>query len=191
MSRFARILFYSLLTAVILAGVAAIALIWEDEERPEYTQSLEGVGKFVPRSDRAQVPNISFVDGDGSHRTLAEFRGQIVVVNFWATWCAPCVRELPSLDRLQKRLKRKDVTVIALSLDRGGAQAVREFYDEVGIHNLEVYVDPSMDAQQAFAIPGLPTTVLIDREGRDRGRLVGPADWDTKEAKTLVLSADE
>lgn len=191
MSRIARILFVSLITLVILAGVAAIYLIWEDEDREQATQSLEGVDKFEARSDPVEVPNITFEDGEHGKRMLSEFRGQIVLINFWATWCAPCVRELPSLDRLQKRLKGKGVTVIALSLDRGGAQAVREFYDEVGIRHLGVYVDPTMDAQQAFAIPGLPTTVLIDREGRDRGRLIGPANWDSKDAKNLVLSADE
>jgi thiol-disulfide isomerase/thioredoxin len=112
------------------------------------------------------------------------------LVNFWATWCAPCIRELPSLDRLQKRLKHSGVKIIALSLDRGGVEAVTEFYAENGIHNLEVYVDPTMAAQQAFDIPGLPTTVLIDREGRDRGRLIGPADWDGDGAVDLVLSVN-
>jgi thiol-disulfide isomerase/thioredoxin len=189
MSRIARILVVSLIAAVVVAGLAAILLIWEEEA--EDTQSREGVGKFVESSDPSEAPEISFEDGERRKRTLADFRGQIVVVNFWATWCAPCVRELPSLDRLQKRLKRKGVTVIALSLDRDGVGAVKEFYAENGIRHLSVYVDTTMAAQQAFAIPGLPTTVLIDRQGRDRGRLIGPAEWDGKDAKALVLSVDE
>jgi thiol-disulfide isomerase/thioredoxin len=185
MSPNARILFASLIAAIILAGLAAIYMLWE--QGPDDAEALGGVDKFTARSGDAPAPEISFQDGEHAKRTLADFRGHIVVVNFWATWCAPCIRELPSLDRLQARLKDKGVTIIALSLDRGGVDAVKAFYAENGIHNLEVYVDKTMDAQQAFDIPGLPTTVLIDREGHDRGRLIGPADWDSKDASDLVL----
>jgi thiol-disulfide isomerase/thioredoxin len=182
-----RIVFITLVAAISLAGLAAIYLLWEQDDVD--VEPLGGVGKFVARSDAVPAPEISFQDGEWEKRTLADFRGQIVLVNFWATWCAPCIRELPSLDRLQKRLKHSGVKIIALSLDRGGVEAVTEFYADNGIHNLEVYVDPTMAAQQAFDIPGLPTTVLIDREGRDRGRLIGPADWDGEDAADLVLSA--
>jgi len=187
MSPNARILVASLIAAIIVAGLAAIYLTWEQEG--DDAGELGSVASFIARSDASPAPEISFQDGEHAKRTLADFHGQIVVVNFWATWCAPCIRELPSLDRLAARLKDKGVTIIALSLDRGGVDAVKAFYAENGIHNLEVFVDKTMDAQQKFDIPGLPTTVLIDREGHDRGRLIGPANWDTDAASDLVLSA--
>ena len=190
MSWITRTLFGSLLAAILLAGLAAIYLLWEQDDEEE-VGPLGSVEKFMAREDHAMAPQISFEDGERRKLTLVDFHGQIVLVNFWATWCAPCVRELPSLDRLQAQLKHSGVKIIALSLDRGGAPAVKRFYAENGIHNLDVFVDPTMAAQQAFDIPGLPTTVLIDREGHDRGRLIGPANWDGEEAADLVLSASD
>jgi thiol-disulfide isomerase/thioredoxin len=189
MTSSARILLATLIAAIVAAGLAAIYMLWEQGD--EDAEPLGSVHKFTARSDEAPVPEISFQDGEHRKLTLADFRGQVVLVNFWATWCTPCVRELPSLDRLQAQLKPSGVKIIALSLDRGGVDAVRAFYAENGIRNLDVYVDPTMDAQQAFDIPGLPTTVLIDRNGHDRGRLIGPADWTGKDAADLVLSASK
>ena len=183
-----RTVFRGLIAAILAAGLAAIYLLWEQAddgaERP-----LGGVENFAVRADGTAAPSISFQDGERRHLTLADFHGQIVLVNFWATWCAPCIRELPSLDRLQEKLKPSGVTIVALSIDRGGVDAVKEFFAENGIHHLGIYVDPTMAAQEAFDIPGLPTSVLIDRNGHDRGRLIGPADWDTTKAADLILSA--
>ncbi len=94
---------------------------------------------------------------------------------------------MPMLDRLQHQLENLGVVVVALSLDRGGPEAVREFYDEHGIEHLAVYVDPTMRAQGDLNTIGLPTTILIDRDGNDRGRIVGPAEWDDAAAVDLVL----
>ena len=190
MSWFTRTVFVSLVAAVVLAGLAAIYLLWEQGDADdEGAAPLAGVEKFMPSDNAAPAPPIAFEDGERRRLTLADFRGQIVLLNFWATWCAPCIRELPSLDRLQAQLKSSGVTIIALSLDRSGATAVKAFFAEHGIHNLGVYVDPTMDAQAALKIPGLPTTVLIDPAGHDRGRLIGPADWTSEAAAQLVLSA--
>jgi hypothetical protein len=96
---------------------------------------------------------------------------------------------MPTLDQLQAQLEPLGVVVIALSIDRGGPQVVRDFFDDHDIEHLGVYVDPTMRAQSDFNVIGLPTTILIDREGRDRGRIVGPAEWDDARAADLVLSA--
>jgi len=183
-----RTIFRGLVAAIVAAGLAAIYLLWEQADEGG-DAPLAGVEKFAARSDGAAAPSISFQDGERRHVTLADFKGQVVLVNFWATWCLPCIRELPSLDRLQARLKPSGVKIMALSLDRGGADAVKRFFADNGIHNLDVYVDPTMESQQAFKIPGLPTSVLIDRDGHDRGRLIGPADWSNAKAAELVLSA--
>lgn len=189
MNRNAYILFLSLAAAILVAGLAAIYMFWEQE--PDDMEPLGSIANFAATSEHATAPDISFEDGERHRRTLADFRGHVVVLNFWATWCGPCIRELPSLDRLQERLKDKGVTVLALSLDRGGVDAVKQFYAANGIHNLDVYVDTTLDAQETFSVPGLPTTVLIDAQGKDRGRLIGPADWNEDAAVELVLSAQK
>ena len=123
--------------------------------------------------------NVPFVDGEGRSRTLAEFRGEGVVLNLWATWCAPCVREMPQLDRLKGLLAGDGIRVLALSEDRGGAPLVKKFYDVNGIKNLEVLIDAGGNVLRDLRIRGLPTTVLIDAEGREVGRALGAAEWES------------
>lgn len=135
-------------------------------------------GGSAALSERRSVPEIQFQDGSGRARTLAEFRGKVVLLNLWATWCAPCREEMPSLDRLQTRLGGPDFEVVALSIDQQGVPAVRKFYDELGIKALQLYNDPSAQAGFKLATRGLPTTLIIDRTGREVGRRVGPAEWD-------------
>jgi thiol-disulfide isomerase/thioredoxin len=117
---------------------------------------------------------------------LSDFAGRVVLLNLWATWCAPCVREMPTLDRLQAELGGPDFEVVALSSDRAGAAAVEPFFRTHGLSRLGVYLDPQGEATRALGTRGLPTTVLIDREGREVGRLEGVAEWDSPEAKALI-----
>lgn len=124
------------------------------------------------------LPEIRFQGEDGRPLGLADFRGKVVLLNVWATWCVPCREEMPALDRLQQSLGGKDFEVVALSIDGGGLPAVRRFFDEVGIRSLKVYLDSSMQASGKLRIVGVPTTLLIDREGRERWRKTGPAQWD-------------
>jgi thiol-disulfide isomerase/thioredoxin len=126
------------------------------------------------------------VDENGQGRALSQLRGKVVLLNFWATWCLPCRREMPGLDRLQGTLGGADFEVVALSLDREGAKVVKPFYKELGLKNLGIYVDPKMWIQRAFGITVFPTTVLIDKAGREVGRLEGPAEWATPDARALI-----
>jgi thiol-disulfide isomerase/thioredoxin len=132
------------------------------------------------------LPEVRFQDDQGRDMTLGDFRGRVVVLNVWATWCVPCRKEMPTLDRLQARLGGKDFLVVALSIDRKGVEAVRGFYQEVGVENLAIYVDPSGKGSHALAIPGVPTTLLIDREAREVARKMGEAEWDSPEMVSLV-----
>jgi len=136
-----------------------------------------------------------FVDGEGHDLTLADFRGRVVLLNVWATWCAPCREEMPTLDRLQAQLGGDDFHVLPLSIDRAGLDPVRRFYEEIGIRHLDMYLAEDIRAMTAFAVIGLPTTLLIDRQGRERGRLTGPAEWDSAEAiaqfRTLLAERDQ
>ena len=132
------------------------------------------------------LPEIHFADDQGHQLTLGDFRGRVVLLNVWATWCVPCRKEMPTLDRLQARLGGKDFLVIALSIDREGVAPVKRFYQELGLEKLAIYVDPSGKGSQALAIPGVPTTLLIDRQGREIARKMGPAEWDGQEMLSLV-----
>ncbi|HXV09312.1 MAG TPA: TlpA disulfide reductase family protein [Burkholderiales bacterium] len=127
------------------------------------------------------VPHLRFLDVDGKERTLSDFHGKVILLNLWATWCAPCRKEMPALDRLQQKLGGADFQVLALSLDNGGATVVRQFYDQIGIRALGIYVDPGMEATGKLRALGVPTTLLLDREGRERWRKTGPEEWDSPE----------
>lgn len=132
------------------------------------------------------VKDFIFEDGAGGKHHLADFRGRVVLLNLWATWCAPCRAEMPTLDRLQARLGSPEFEVVALSLDSGGPAAVKRFFGGIGVHSLGIYVDPSMDAQGALGAVGVPTTLLIDRDGREVARKLGPAAWDSHEVVDFI-----
>jgi len=141
---------------------------------------------FQPLDQPRELPDLGFVDGDGRAASLADFRGRVVLLNLWATWCVPCRREMPALDRLQAKLGGAEFIVVPLSIDRGGLPPVKRFYEELGLQALGVFVDQSGTATGKRGTAGVPTTLLIDREGREIGRLLGAAEWDSPEAITLI-----
>ena len=141
---------------------------------------------FQPLDQPRELPDLHFVDGTGRAASLADFRGRLVLLNLWATWCVPCRREMPALDRLQAKLGGAEFIVLPLSIDRGGLPPVKRFYEELGLAALGVFVDQSGAATGKLATTGVPTTLLIDREGREIGRLLGAAEWDSPEAIALI-----
>lgn len=143
---------------------------------------------FVLRDEPAPLQDFQFEDGEGHVQHLTDFRDKVVLLNIWATWCLPCRKEMPTLDRLQATLGSADFEVVALSIDRGGADVVRKFFGEIGIQNLAIHVNPSDQAAFTLAVAGLPTTLLIDRDGRELGRLVGPAEWDASDMLDFLKS---
>jgi thiol-disulfide isomerase/thioredoxin len=134
------------------------------------------------------LPELRFLDMAGNETSLEAFLGQVVVLNLWATWCAPCREEMPSLDRLQAIFEAEgaSVRVVALSVDRAGPERVKEFIDGVGADRLAVYRDPTVKAARALKVPGLPATLLVDRQGREVGRVLGTADWSAEGAVAAV-----
>lgn len=141
---------------------------------------------FVP-VERRPAPEITFLNGQGDEVTLDDFAGKVVVVNLWATWCAPCRREMPSLDRLQARYGGNDLEVVALSQDRGDAlDKISAFYDELGVEALAIYRDPKARSARDLRAPGLPTTIVFDRSGQEVGRVLGDAEWDSEPAIRLL-----
>jgi thiol-disulfide isomerase/thioredoxin len=141
----------------------------------------EAPKNFVLLDKPNLAATIAFNDAEGHPRSLADFRGKVVLLNIWATWCVPCRTEMPALDRLQESLGGADFEVVPVSIDRGGMEAIRKFYNENGIRDLAMYVDTPGDVLRQARALGLPTTLLIDRIGREIGRVIGPAQWDAPE----------
>ena len=132
------------------------------------------------------LPELRFQDAAGKSLSLSDFRGKVVVLNLWATWCIPCRAEMPTLDRLQAQLGGPRFEVLALSIDRGGRKAVDPFFRQVGITHLTRNLDPGGEAAGRLGVLGLPTTLLIDPKGRELGRLIGPAEWDSAEMTAFL-----
>ena len=143
---------------------------------------------FVLHPNPLETPEIAFQAGSGRKLVLDDFLGRVVLLNLWATWCAPCRAEMPTLDNLQAILGGSDFEVLALSLDQGGVQDVERFYRELGLRHLAVYVDPTTRAQRELRVLGLPTTMLIDADGFELGRLIGPTEWDSHEMVSFLRS---
>ena len=176
----------------IAAGVAGLVVLaagaaWWTLRAPGGRPPLSGaVASFVLADRPEPAPEITFSDAAGNTLRLADFRGKVVLLNLWATWCAPCVKEMPALDRLQAKLGGPDFAVLALSIDREGLAKVQGFFAQNRIAALPPYLDPSGRAPAAFGARGLPTTLLIDRDGRLVGRQEGAAAWDADSALSLL-----
>lgn len=136
---------------------------------------LPGLAKLVIE-EPAAVPELRLTGADGAVHGLDRYAGRGVVLNLWATWCVPCVAEMAALDELARRAP-DGIAVLALSSDRGGAPVVERFYRERRIRTLAVLLDPRGEAGRALGARGIPTTVLVDRNGRERARMEGAADW--------------
>ena len=133
---------------------------------------------FTISGDPVPLLSPPFHDNAGRNLTLDLFAGRVILLNIWATWCPPCREEMPSLDALQQQLGGPDFAVVPISIDKGGIEVARDFYAEIGIRTLGLYWGEDVRVQLAFGAFGLPTTLLIDRKGRELARVLGPAKWD-------------
>lgn len=146
--------------------------------------------ELAPPSGEA-LPALRFLDMQGNETGLDAFRGKVVVLNLWATWCAPCREEMPSLRELAARLDPEKAVVLALSVDRAGQDRVQRFIDEIGgAGAMQVYRDPKAAAARSLKVPGLPATILVDAGGNEAGRLLGIADWNSPAAVEAVRKVE-
>lgn len=145
--------------------------------------------KFTLSAERKPAAMAEFLDPKDQPVTLEAFRGRVVLINLWATWCVPCREEMPALDRLQASRGGKDFTVLAIAQDRAGRAKVEGFLGQIGATKLAPYLDTSMKSGRAWGVFGLPTSILLDRQGREIGRLVGIAHWDGPDALRLIDAA--
>jgi thiol-disulfide isomerase/thioredoxin len=145
--------------------------------------------ELISRSSPQEITDFAFSDGAGRNLTLERFRGAVILVNVWATWCPPCKDEMASLNHLALLFANKNLKILPISIDVSGALAVRSFYQRLDLKNLSVYVDPSKNVMDALGITGIPTTILIGPDGREIGRMLGPAKWDAPESVKRITEA--
>ena len=141
---------------------------------------------FAIAAQPQPAPAAEFKTAAGKRLTLADFRGRVVLLNIWATWCGPCRSEMPSLDRLQGQHRHDGLAVLTVSVDSDGSLAVRRFFEQSGIHNLTPYLDADNATARAFGAHAIPTTLLIDRNGKVVGSMVGAMEWDSPDAIALI-----
>ncbi|HYC64302.1 MAG TPA: TlpA disulfide reductase family protein [Reyranellaceae bacterium] len=149
----------------------------------------DAMGRFAKAKDVKALPDFEFADADDKPAKLSDLKGKVVLINFWATWCAPCVKEMPSLDRLQATVGKDKLVVLPLSLDGASRAKVAPFYETTKLKNLGIWFDKGRVAMKALGVSILPTSILVDAQGRELGRLEGEADWDKPEAIALVSKA--
>jgi thiol-disulfide isomerase/thioredoxin len=182
-----RIVSLGLIVALLVAGGL---ILWKSPWHAsiEAARCETGGDQFVnfDRTDPPRPLAAAFVDAEGASRSVADYSGKGLVVNFWATWCGPCVREIPVLDRLREQIAGDGIEVIALSEDRGGSEIVENFYRKNEITGLAVLLDPGRRALREANVANLPTTLLIDRHGNEVIRVVGVAEWDAPETAAFV-----
>ena len=178
-NRLTHLLSVALLTVMSGIGYPALA-----ESYPPTDGEIRG---FVLLKQRGEVPDQPFMTGEAKELRLEDFKGKVVLLNFWATWCAPCIHEMPGLDRLQAELGSDDFEVVAVNQDFQGRVKAEPFLREkLKLDNLAVYIDPTLRFGRSMSLRGLPTTFLIDRNARIVGAYTGPAEWDSEDAKKLI-----
>lgn len=172
---------------ILSGGLAAIALPAKAGVKPDLIEGA--VARFVLAKTPKPLPDLEFQDADDKPLRFAEFRGRALLINFWATWCVPCVKEMPSLDRLQAALPRDKFLVLPLSIDGPTKPKVAPFYKDRKLGHLGIYFDKGRKAMQGLDVSLLPTSILVDPMGRELGRLEGDADWDMPEGIALMKAA--
>jgi len=204
--------FFALAAAILIAAGVAVALYGISKNGNEEPVVAAGdcrpavaaahaidplvkgeIAAFIPASQPQNLSTLSFTDQVGETRTLADFSGQMKLVNLWATWCAPCREEMPALDALEGGLGSDDFAVVPINIDRSEPDRPRKFLEEIGVENLPLYTDRTMtifnEMKAKGLAVGLPVTALVDGNGCLVGHMNGPAEWDSGDARALVEAA--
>lgn len=187
--------------AVFLSGLAMVFGLAACSVSPSPSDSgyppllFSAAGQYVVEQPARRPKPVTFFDAKGSRVGLDRFAGKVVLLNFWASWCAACAREIPSLDALSKETEGSDLAIVPVSVDRGGLPVARAFFRKHGVSHLPLYSDedlvaayfpPANPNSAPFMLNGLPKTFLIDRKGRIRGYIIGEVDWTSKQARKLL-----
>ncbi|SHH05517.1 Thiol-disulfide isomerase or thioredoxin [Cognatiyoonia sediminum] len=144
--------------------------------------------KLTFHSDPLEGSDVPFLHEDGSEMTLADYEGKHIVLNFWATWCAPCRKEMPGLSELQEELGGDDFAVVTIATGRNPRPAMEAFFDEIGVDNLPLHSDERQNLARSLGVLGLPVTMILDPEGNEVARLQGDAEWNSQSAKDILAA---
>ena len=177
-----RFLLAVLYTGFALTANAALA------DMSQLEAMREGTMKKLLFSDPAPVSTESFTHADGGEFTLAEFEGKHVIVNFWATWCAPCRKEMPMLSELQSEFGGDSFEVVTIATGRNDLAGIKRFFAEIEVDNLPLYLDPKQTLARDMAVLGLPITLILDPEGNEIARMRGDAEWNSESAKAIIAA---
>lgn len=170
----------ALLAILVLLALTPTKALAHGDDHPADLRNARN--QFTHLRPLRTAPSVPILAQDGSRLDLGRFRGRPVLVNLWATWCPPCVYELPALDRLQALLGNDALAVVALSIDEGDISGPVSFVNRLGLRNLTVYQDITGRAQDALPLYGLPITYLIGSDGLVFGYIIGATEWDSPEA---------
>ncbi|MBV1867023.1 MAG: TlpA family protein disulfide reductase [Marinosulfonomonas sp.] len=172
-----------LYTALTLGANAAFADTAALEALREGT-----LKKLVFLSEAKPVSQIAFFDPEGGEHKLSDWQGKYVLLNFWATWCAPCRKEMPGLEEIQAEFGGDTFEVVPIATGRNALPGIRRFFKEVGVENLPILLDPKQKLARDMAVLGLPITVILNPEGQEIARLRGDAEWNSDSAKAIIAA---
>jgi thiol-disulfide isomerase/thioredoxin len=188
----------------VLAGVYGIGRLSSNPDASACASAVNTANRIAPLAQGEvaalavaqrpfHVPDLAFKDVDGRAHTLADWRGRTVLLNLWATWCVPCRREMPALDKLESELGGANFQVVAVNIDTRDPDKPLAFIKDAGVRHLAYYADPSakvfQDLKSAGKAFGMPTTLLVDRSGCEIGEMAGPAEWSSADGIKLVGAA--
>lgn len=177
------------IATVVVAAIIGAGWNLSPQGEPVATSDIQLVGevkRFQLATSANKTSDVSWYDMSGKKISFADFKGKVVLLNYWATWCLPCIKELPSVNRLQSTLANDDFTVVAINVDRNGSNTAPAMVKKLALGSLDLYIDTRSVSARELGVRGMPTTFLFDRQGRKIGHLEGGAEWDMPESMALV-----
>ncbi|MFQ1699472.1 TlpA disulfide reductase family protein [Loktanella agnita] len=178
-----KLMFALLYTALALVANPGVA------EVTDIAALREGdMRKLILHDTPEPGSDVSFTAADGTEATLADYQGKYVLVNFWATWCAPCRKEMPMLGDMQTQLGGADFEVVTIATGRNPRPAMERFFEEIAVDNLPLHTDPRQALARSLGVLGLPVTLILNPEGQEVARLQGDADWSSDSAYAIIAA---
>lgn len=171
--------------AEALADNTSPSMLSDHERATLETLMPADFNKFQLHAEPRPFRDKTFVNEKSEEIDLSAFDGGVTLVNFWATWCPPCLKELPGMDKLQAEMAEDGLNIVAISLDRGGLKKARTFWKRADMQ-MGLYADPDKDLAQQMGVIGLPVTAILGPDGREIGRLIGEAEWDSEGAQKML-----
>ena len=157
-----------------------VFLIYLISSSSSYSIERPDVKNLIIHNEKKKIDNMDFFNSKNKKISLNNYKSKVVIINFWATWCAPCKEEMPHLDKLKSKSTFQDLEIIPINIADEELVKSKEFFEEINIKNLEIFYVPSIELAKAFKLRGVPTTILIDKEGYEFARVIGFIDFENE-----------